>query len=406
MCSYSPISSASSDLPQAIELINQNISYLNTHPKRKNIEEQTKQSLILPLLSALGYNIFLPQCVQMESQSVLNPSEHIDYAVQSDDTDRFYIEAKHLDYNLDATYQQLNKYFQGDTSTKIAIATDGNEYRFYTDTQNKNILDSTPYYTLKVNDLSPDDTMFLASFANGVFSESKHQKFALKRRIYEFANSIQRSDLLTCGFVDLVNKMNIESSYLFEHGIDKADEVSLCYEDKTLYHKQMFDIISHASINQALHGENSIANISEGNDQQENMISDDASKLTHKKKVRDLRRVPEDVIFIFDQKDNAWNGKMKVLDGKCIVLAESKLGKVTTYYDHKKNRDVYPVDRSDMAEFLKVAEDGTLILLIDTDGFETPSAAGAFVSGKTANGWVRWKDENGKTLEEYALEEN
>lgn len=392
-----------SPLSKAIELVNQNISYLNTHPKRKNIEEQTKQSLILPLLSALGYDIFSPDCLHMEEQSVLNPNEHVDYVVHADGGHKFYVEAKHLGYNLDATYQQLNKYFQGDTTTKIAIVTDGNEYRFYTDIRNKNILDSEPYYVVRMDDLSSDDITFIGSFSNGQFSETKQQKFALKCCIYNFANDIQRSDLLTCGFRQIVDEMEIESSYLFDYGIDKADEVSLCYEDKVLYRKQMFDILSHPTSSNISVTSNEAPSVSDAEDVDAEISP---SMKSSPKSKRDLNNVPSDIIFLFTNKNNDWYGQMKVINGKCVVLSGSKLSsQVKEYSDGGKSSERIASIRKDMSEFISHAENGSLTLLIDTDGLNSPSRAGGFVNGGSANGWTCWKDENGKTLEEYALAE-
>ena len=47
--------------------------------------------------------------------------------------------------------------------------------------------------------------------------------------------------------------------------------------------------------------------------------------------------------------------------------------------------------------------DGKIILNADYT-FPSPSAAAAMVVGGSSNGWIRWKDENGKTLSEVYRE--
>jgi len=41
---------------------------------------------------------------------------------------------------------QLKRYFNGLTSTKVAVVTNGIEYRFFTD-RDKNVMDEEPFFT-------------------------------------------------------------------------------------------------------------------------------------------------------------------------------------------------------------------------------------------------------------------
>lgn len=43
-----------------------------------------------------------------------------------------------------------------------------------------------------------------------------------------------------------------------------------------------------------------------------------------------------------------------------------------------------------------------IMLQFDSEPIESPSSAAGLVNGGSANGWIRWVDENGKTLDEYA----
>ena len=45
-------------------------------------------------------------------------------------------------------------------------------------------------------------------------------------------------------------------------------------------------------------------------------------------------------------------------------------------------------------------ENGEFLLLKEDTLFDTPSAAGDAVAGRSTNGWTAWKRKDGKTLDE------
>lgn len=386
--------STDSLLAKAINIINTNISYLRSHIARKTIEEQTKQSLILPLLSALGYDIFSPSEIIMEAQSITNSNEHVDYCVKISENNQFYIEAKHLDKPLENVNTQLNRYFQGDVKTKIAIVTDGNVYHFYTDTKNKNILDIKPYYVLNIESLSDDDILFLSSFHKENFSASTQQQFALMQKIFLFASQIEPTRLLTSTFTDIAGECVLEPSYLLEYEINKAESILHCHSSNDDYKQKMFGLLEPKRDN--------IDIVNVLSDEKENK-DNFRSTIMEKKNSRDLLLVPSDVVFYFsDKTGEEWNGRMRVVDGKCILLADSILGPIKEYESGHKHTDKIKIMRKQNANKISETVSGKQKIISDFDPVSSPSAAAGIINGGAANGWDRWRDENGKKLDEYA----
>ncbi len=145
-------------------------------------EEATKQALVLPMLDALGYDIWNPTevCPEFEADFAikkLGQKEKVDIAIVVDGTPRAFIEVKPLDCVLDDHQGQLARYFNGIPSVSLAVLTNGAEYRFYTDTGEPNLLDPNPFFILRLDgvDLGLD---VLARFHKSVFSPGAIREYA------------------------------------------------------------------------------------------------------------------------------------------------------------------------------------------------------------------------------------
>ena len=112
-------------------------------------EEATKHSLILPMLSALGYDVFDNNEIRPEFTADVGTKkgEKVDYVVLQNGQPTILIEAKQVGTPLKNKVDQLFRYFVT-TTAKLAILTDGVKYLFYTDSQKANIMDSDPYMTI------------------------------------------------------------------------------------------------------------------------------------------------------------------------------------------------------------------------------------------------------------------
>jgi len=124
------------------------IDYLGT-------EEATKNALIMPFISALGYDVFNPQEVVPEFVADLGTKkgEKVDYAIMQNDEVIILIECKQAKSNLnDANMSQLYRYFTV-TKSRIAILTNGVNYLFYSDLEESNKMDARPFLELDMLNL-------------------------------------------------------------------------------------------------------------------------------------------------------------------------------------------------------------------------------------------------------------
>jgi predicted type IV restriction endonuclease len=138
-------------------------------------EEATKTALVMPFISALGYDVFNPCEVIPEYTADIGKKkgEKVDYALVRDDEIVILIECKSVQTDLsEAEFSQLFRYFHT-TKARIAILTNGINYWFFTDLEDANKMDEKPF--LKLNLLSPR-TFALAEVRKLVKSEFELQK--------------------------------------------------------------------------------------------------------------------------------------------------------------------------------------------------------------------------------------
>lgn len=113
-------------------------------------EEATKNALVLPFISALGYDPFNPREVVPEFTADVGTKkgEKVDYAIQQDGQIMMLFECKKAGTDLnDSHTSQLYRYFSV-THARIAILTNGYQYRFFSDLDEPNKMDSLPFLEL------------------------------------------------------------------------------------------------------------------------------------------------------------------------------------------------------------------------------------------------------------------
>jgi hypothetical protein len=134
-------------------------------------EEATKNAFVLPLISALGYDVFNPFEVvpELDCDLIKKKGEKIDYAIKHNDETILLIECKHCSSNLDLHNSQLQKYFVA-SNARFGALTNGVEYRFYTDLEKQNIMDSKPFLVVNLLDLSDADIEQLKKFHKSYYN--------------------------------------------------------------------------------------------------------------------------------------------------------------------------------------------------------------------------------------------
>ena len=122
-------------------------------------EEMTKQALIIPFVQILGFDVFNPIEVRPEYSADFGKKkgEKVDYALFKDNEPIIFIEAKAVNENLNNHDAQLSRYFNSATEVKLAILTNGVEYRFFTDLNANNVMDDTPFLKINLLDLKDSE---------------------------------------------------------------------------------------------------------------------------------------------------------------------------------------------------------------------------------------------------------
>lgn len=158
-------------------------------------EEATKTSFIMPMIAALGYDVFNPFEVVPEMECDLTKrGDRIDYAIMKDNTPILLIESKHCKQNLDLHSTQLAKYYAA-SNARFGVLTNGVEYRFYADLEKQNIMDEKPFLVVNMVDLSDNDIEQLKKFHKSYYNEHDILSTAQELQI-----TIQIKDLLNKNF--------------------------------------------------------------------------------------------------------------------------------------------------------------------------------------------------------------
>lgn len=200
-------------------------------------EAQTRKFLIEPFFLMLNYvsNDLIPEYNADFGDRI---SQKIDYAILLNKKDTILVEAKKYNSKLtDKEAGQLNGYFNNTKNSKIAILTNGIEYRFYSDVVEPNIIDSKPFFTfniinytesdleslikfdkryIKVIDIvkTAQEIVFVESFENAFFKELVAPSKDLMKIIHKNMTFTTKFNEETIGkMINLVNSSFLKSMY-------------------------------------------------------------------------------------------------------------------------------------------------------------------------------------------------
>lgn len=154
-----------------IDALSQLASRLPRLKETVQTEEGTKNALIMPVLQALGYNVFDPFEVVPEYTSDVGTKkgEKVDYVIMKDGKPAILIECKALNASLNINHaSQLYRYFAC-TEARFAILTNGVEYQFYTDIEAPNKMDDRPFFEFTLEDIDSRKVTELKKFSKSMF---------------------------------------------------------------------------------------------------------------------------------------------------------------------------------------------------------------------------------------------
>lgn len=153
------------------DAIQQLAERIKTQREIVQTEEATKNAFVLPLIAALGYDVFNPLEVvpELDCDLVKKKGEKIDYAIKYNNDTILLVECKHCGANLDLHSSQLQKYFVA-SNARFGALTNGIEYRFYTDLEKPNIMDDKPFLVINLLDYNDADVEQLKKFHKSYYN--------------------------------------------------------------------------------------------------------------------------------------------------------------------------------------------------------------------------------------------
>jgi hypothetical protein len=134
-------------------------------------EEATKSAFVMPFIQALGYDVFNPLEVTPELVADVGTKkgEKVDYAIKKDGAITMLVECKWCGQKLDGCHaSQLYRYFSV-TEARFGILTNGISYKFFSDIDEPNKMDSKPFFEFDLLSFDEDKVAELKKFSKSTF---------------------------------------------------------------------------------------------------------------------------------------------------------------------------------------------------------------------------------------------
>ncbi|MER2190656.1 MAG: type I restriction endonuclease [Solibacillus sp.] len=153
-----------------VEQLKALVTRVNTLKDSIATEEATKTAIVMPFFQILGYDVFNPLEFSPEftADVGIKKGEKVDYAILNDGAPIILIECKSISEKLTKHDSQLFRYF-GTTSAKFGILTNGVEYKFFTDLEEANKMDTAPFFTFNILELRDNQIQEIAKFRKETF---------------------------------------------------------------------------------------------------------------------------------------------------------------------------------------------------------------------------------------------
>ena len=211
-------------------------------------EEATKNSMIMPLIQLLGYNVFDPLEVTPEFVADIGTKkgEKVDYAILLNGKPIILFECKKAGEDLNIKHAgQLFRYFHV-TSSKFGVLTNGLRYQFFTDLEQPNKMDEKPFFEFNILDFKERDVEELKKFAKTVFDVDS---------ILTTANDLKYTRLIHDKLAEWISNPSEDFVRLVTTDVlDNRRFTAAIKEQFTAITKRAFDQLISEKINQRLKG--------------------------------------------------------------------------------------------------------------------------------------------------------
>lgn len=248
-----------SDFKESVKNFSQ--KYNNVKEKLSN-EEQTKNALIMPFFQMLGWDVFNPlEFIPEYTADVgIKKGEKVDYAIMVNDTPVILIEAKAINEKLEKHDSQLFRYF-GTTDSKFGILTNGRYYKFYTDLDETNKMDSEPFLVIDMENVKDVQLSELSKF--------KKENFDVEN-IMSSAEELKYLNLIKNYFNDQFSELDEDFiKFCLERIFNERKSSNNIEKYKGVISKALNQLINEKvseKLNKALDSQNSSTNIEEKNE--------------------------------------------------------------------------------------------------------------------------------------------
>lgn len=170
-------------MKEQIEAYVKRVKDLSDHVRGN--EQATKQSLIGPLFTLLGYDLTDPRECVPEFKADFGKdrsAKPVDWAFLQNGRPIFFVEAKESGRKLQGYDEQLADYFAKAPEAKLGILTNGIHWRFYTDMVNLNVMDREPFIRWDVVTDEKPPLEFLTLLQKSQFNPQLVRAFAEQKR--------------------------------------------------------------------------------------------------------------------------------------------------------------------------------------------------------------------------------
>ena len=174
------------------------ISRIATIKDSIGTEEATKTSLVMPFFQLLGYDVFNPLefVPEFTADVGIKKGEKVDYAICQEGQASILIEAKCINQELEKHDSQLFRYF-GTTTAKFGILTNGIVYKFFTDLDEPNKMDSSPFLEINLLDINDVQINEVKKFQKEVFDVSKIFDTASELKYLGMIKKVLKNELVS-----------------------------------------------------------------------------------------------------------------------------------------------------------------------------------------------------------------